>query len=62
MAARTVWRGSLRPGRQTARARIDRLGNRAAGLSCCQYLYLNQFDDGISEIDANTTNSLRGRL
>jgi outer membrane autotransporter protein len=27
-----------------------------------QYLHLNQFDDGISSISANTTNGLRGRL
>jgi outer membrane autotransporter protein len=27
-----------------------------------QYLHLNHFDDGISEVGANTTNGLRGRL
>jgi outer membrane autotransporter protein len=27
-----------------------------------QYLHLNHFDDGISEISSNTTNGLRGRL
>ncbi|MFC0691407.1 autotransporter outer membrane beta-barrel domain-containing protein [Paraburkholderia humisilvae] len=27
-----------------------------------QYLHLNRFDDGISEISSNTTNGLRGRL